>query len=98
MSQDQIIDADFLVLVDPAQVQCIYVCSQDTEYVTSRYWIDLDTGLMYRADVLEMSKQVYVLQQEGLELLAPGDEAFSERFVLPDGTTPFSTGTETPQP
>lgn len=98
IAPEQIKDADYLVLEDPQQVQCIYVCSQDAEYVTSRYWIDLDTGLLYKADVLELSRQVYVLKQDAFELLASEDEAFSDRFLLPNGTAPFATGTETPQP
>lgn len=98
MDPVQILDADFLVLEDPQQVQCIYVCSQDAEFVTSRYWINLDTGLLYKADVLELSKQVYVLKQDSFEQLASEDEAFSDRFLLPDGSAPFSTETETPQP
>lgn len=98
IAPEQITDADFLVLEDPKQVQCLYVCSQDAEYVTSRYWIDLGTGLLYKADVLELSKQVYVLKQDSFEQLAAEDEAFSDRFILPDGSTPFSTAAEMPQP
>ena len=98
IAPEQITDADFLVLEDPQQVQCLYVCSQDAEYVTSRYWIDLGTGLLYKADVLELSKQVYVLKQDSFEQLAAEDEAFSDRFILPDGSTPFSTAAGMPQP
>lgn len=98
LAPEQITDADFLVLEDPQQVQCIYVCSQDAEYVTSRYWIDLDTGLLYKADVLELSKQVYVLKQDSFEQLAAEDEAFADRFTLPDGSVPLFTAEETPQP
>lgn len=95
---EQIQDADFVVLDDPEQIQCIYVCSQDAAYVTSRYWVDLETGLLYKADILELSKQVYALRQDLFELLAEEDEAFSDRFCLPDGEMPFVKETETPQP
>lgn len=97
LAPEQITDADFLVLEDP-QIQCLYVCSQDAVYVTTRLWIDLETGLLYTADVLEQSRQVYTLRQDAFELLAEEDEAFYDRFCLPDGSAPFSTKTETPLP
>lgn len=98
LTPEQIIDADYLVLEDPQQIQCLYVCSQDAESVASRCWIDLETGLLYKADILEMSKQVYTLWQNSFELLAEEDEAFHDRFRLPDGTVAFSTETEMLQP
>ena len=33
---------------------------------------------------------VYDALQTGLEILAVGDEAFEDVFVLPDGTSPFT--------
>ena len=33
---------------------------------------------------------VYDALQTGLEILAAGDEAFEDVFVLPDGTSPFT--------
>lgn len=97
LEPEQITDADFLVLEDPT-LPCLYVCSRDAVYVASRFWIDLETGLLYKADILEQSRQVYTLLQENLELLAEEDEAFRDRFCLPDGTVPFSKTEEMPQP
>lgn len=101
LEQEQIIDAGFLVLEDP-QVQCIYVASQDqlTEGpypVVRRYWVDAETGLLFKADILENSKQVYSVTQEWYELLAAEDEIFQDRFLLPDGTDPFIAAEETPR-
>lgn len=97
LEPEQITDADFLVLEDPT-LPCLYVCSRDAVYVADRFWIDLETGLLYKADILEQSRQVYTLLQENLELLADEDEAFHDRFCLPDGTAPFSKTEEMPQP
>ena len=35
------------------------------------------------------NETVYDALQTGLEILAAGDEAFDDVFVLPDGTSPF---------
>lgn len=97
LASSTITDADFLVLEDP-QVQSIYVCCQNDEVVTNRYWVNLENGLLYMADVLEESRQVYAIRQAFYEALALEDEAFSNRFILPDGVRPFSEAEETPQP
>lgn len=88
LKEKTVTDADYLVLEDP-QVQSIYVCCQEAD-VTWRYWVELDSGLLYMADVLEQSTQVYLIRQTYLELLAQEDESFSGRFQLPDGTKPFA--------
>ena len=97
LASSTITDADFLVLEDP-QVQSIYVCCQNDQVVTNRYWVNLDNGLLYMADVLEESRQVYSIRQVFYEALASEDEAFSNRFILPDGARPFSEGGKTQQP
>ena len=80
------------MLEDP-RVQCAYVCTQAGD-VTWRYWVELDSGLLYMTDVLERSTQVYLVRQTYLELLAQEDESFSGRFQLPDGTRPFGAEEE----
>lgn len=97
LEQEQIVDSDYLVLEDP-QVQCIYVCTQKENGDTTRHWVSLETGLLYQSDVLENSKQVYKIRQTQYALLAAEDESFANRFVLPDGTDPFTAAEETPQP
>lgn len=97
MEQDSIVDAGYLVLEDPA-VQCIYVCTQNEISDTSRFWVDLQTGLLYQADVLEESRQVYSIRQTQFEMLAVEDESFRDRFLLPDGTAPFIAARAVQQP
>ena len=92
LADAEITDADYLVLEDP-RVQCAYVCTQAGD-VTWRYWVELDSGLLYMTDVLERSTQVYLVRQTYLELLAQEDESFSGRFQLPDGTRPFAAEEE----
>lgn len=71
------------------QQQSVYVCVQNDRNCSNRYWIDLETGLLSCADTLEQSIQVYRVMQQEFSMLAQGDEAFSGRFCLPDGTEPF---------
>ena len=97
LDQTQVVDSDYLVLED-SQVQCIYVCTQEENGDTTRHWVSLENGLLYQSDVLENSNQVYVIRQTQYELLAAGDESFADRFVLPDGSDPFTAASETQQP
>lgn len=97
LDRSTIVDAGHLVLEDPA-VQCIYLCTQDETTDTARYWVDLENGLLYQADVLEDSHQVYSIRQTQFEMLAVEDESFRDRFLLPDGTAPFTAAREVQQP
>ena len=97
LQQADVVDSGYLVLEDPA-VQCIYVCTQDEISGTSRYWVNLDNGLLFQSDVLENSNQVYTIKQTVFEALAMEDESFHDRFQLPDGTKPFIVVREMPQP
>ena len=52
-------------------------------------WISLDYGLLTESILKHEDETVYDALQTGLEILAAGDEAFDDVFVLPDGTSPF---------
>ena len=52
-------------------------------------WISLDYGLLTESILKREGETVYDALQTGLEILAAGDEAFDDVFVLPDGTSPF---------
>ena len=97
LEQEQIVDAEYQTL-DSGQIQCIYVCAQRENGDTSRYWIDMHSGLLYQSDILEQSRQVYEVRQDEVSILAPGDQAFTGRFCLPDGRDPFTAKTQTPLP
>ena len=52
-------------------------------------WLSLDYGLLTESILKREDETVYDALQTGLEILAAGDEAFDDVFVLPDGTSPF---------
>lgn len=91
----EIVDASYELLEE--EQRCVYVCTQNDIQV-NRYWIDLDSGLLCRSDVLEDSTLVYEVNQTDFDRLAPGDQAFTGRFCLPDGTEPFTVEREMRQP
>ncbi len=86
------------VFLEESQVPCIFVSSQITETESLRYWVNLNTGLLYQADALDASEQVYVVRQQSYEPMHSDDESFSERFRLPDQSSPFIAEEQTPQP
>lgn len=94
---ETVVDSGYLVM-EETQIQCIYVSTQSQSGETARYWVNLESGLLYQSDMLEDSTQVYTLRQTMFETLALEDESFADCFVLPDGTSPFTVGTKTLQP
>lgn len=97
LTQDEVVDSEYLFLED-AQIPCIYVCAQQDSQYSSRYWISLNTGLLFRSDVLENSNRVYEIRQQLYETLALEDEIFDDRFILPDGSAPFTAASKMLQP
>ena len=69
--------------------QQIFVAAE-TDGVRREYWISLDYGLLTEGILKLQDETVYDALQTGLEILAAGDEAFEDVFVLPDGTSPFT--------
>ena len=84
-----IIQADYLS-VQESVLQCIYVSVQDATGLLQEYWIDIDTGLLYKAIMTLNNQPVYSAVQEELNILASEDEVFLNQFLLPDGSDPFS--------
>lgn len=97
ISQDTVTESDYRVL-EEEQVQCIYVCTQDADSIVSQYWVNLENGLLYQADTKDSDKSVYTVVQTAFDQLSVEDEDFSGRFVLPDGSAPFTAETEALQP
>lgn len=87
-------DAEYLVMEDAqTEVPCIFLSLQEIDGAVSRYWVDLTSGLLYQADCVENNTQVYHVTQTAFDRLVNGDELFSEKFLLPDGTAAFTEGT-----
>lgn len=89
-SRSELEDAEFLSLSeDSGELQCIFVqCTRNG--VQGRYWVSLDSGLLYRYTALSGGEPFYTVQQTQLEQLMEGDEALRGVFCLPDGTDPFA--------
>ena len=87
---DQIVDASFLTIEEGKPISCIYVESVDQDEYTSRYWIDIRNGLLFRAEVWYQEECIYSLKRQNLSLLGDGDSVFEKKFSLPDGTRPFT--------
>lgn len=93
-----ITDAEYLVLEgDQQQTPCIFLSAVDDDSAVARYWIDLNTGLLFEADAMENNLQIYRVKQRTFDRLVDGDEAFADRFILPDGTSIVTEGTNTQQ-
>ena len=87
LENSQIISSEYLLIGDgDNEVSCVFLDTQEGEQTTNRFWINLENGLMYRADSVEQDTPVYHVEQVSFDLLVDGDEAFAEIFVLPDGT------------
>ena len=83
-----VIDAEYLILEeDTSGTACIFLSLLDREGAQLRYWIDLETGLLYEADCMAGDEQIYLVKQEQFDRLVSGDETFSDKFMLPDGST-----------
>jgi len=92
---DTITEAEYLVLNQTQPIQCIFVSCAETESVVYKYWINLSNGLLYQAEVYRDNELVYTLSQKSYVALGSDDSAFSDRFLLPNGTALFRKETET---
>ena len=83
-----ITEAEYLMLEEgTSETACIFLATEPEESASARYWISLENGLLYEADAMENSAQVYHVEQTAFDLLAAEDEVFLDRFLLPDGTS-----------
>ena len=97
VEQEHITDAGYLFL-DESNIPCIYVASRQTPSAVVRYWVNLDSGLLYQADAMEDSDQVYHVRQQSFELLSPEQDELWSKMRLPDGTAPFTEAEQGQQP
>ena len=75
--------------VQKSALQCIYVSVQNADGLLQEYWLDIDTGLLYKANMTLNDQLIYSAVQEELNILASEDEVFLDQFLLPDGSDPF---------
>lgn len=96
LSPEIVTETEYLYL-DESQISCIFVNTED-ETLTTRYWVNLENGLLYQVEALENGTAVYSIKQTAFEALATEDEGFFGRFVLPDSSVPFTEEAGTQQP
>ena len=90
LAPEKIREASFVSLQEPEAQSCVFVdCEHDG--LQQYYWIGLQSGLLFRQTTLQHSQPIFSAQQTLLEPLGENDAVFSDRFLLPDGTAPFST-------
>lgn len=88
LSAASITDGAF-VTDEHSGAQQIFAAAQDGT-LRREYWIGLDCGLLTTSRLYFGDETIYELTQTSLELLAAGDEAFDDVFLLPDGSKPFA--------
>lgn len=88
LEPSQIESAEFVTLQEDASLSCIYVIFTENES-TQYFWIDLASGLLCRQSIQHDGQNLYLMQQNRLDVLMDGDEALADAFCLPDGSKPF---------
>lgn len=86
---DTITDGAFIPEDEEDGGQQIFVAAEE-DALRREYWISLDTGLLTKSLITSGGETIYEALQTGLELLAAGDEAFDDVYLLPDGSAPFA--------
>lgn len=93
MPPDAVTDGEFITDDRYDSGQQIFVAAEENS-VRRECWISLDYGLLTESILKSGGETIYDALQTGLEILAAGDEAFDDVFVLPDGSTPFTSSGE----
>ncbi len=88
LRDSEVLSASFVSDTERAGAS-IYVRCTTQSGAEHQYWIDLESALLIRADILNEQQLTYQLQQQQLDLVSPGDSLFEGVFCLPDGTEPF---------
>lgn len=89
LQRTQILEASFL----PADGQAgdrIYVHCEAENGLSYRFWINIESALLERAELLQDGQVIHEVLQRELEVMMPGDVSLNGAFLLPDGTDPFA--------
>ena len=86
--QAEILEASYLSSGSSEQ-EIVYVSAALPSGSHRQYWIDLPTGQLVQADIMEDQQLSYQVLQTSLEQAGPSDPIFEDAFCLPDGTEPF---------
>jgi len=92
LKPEQIQEAGFVSLEDQNKANCLYLSTvPDADGYADRYWINVDSHLLCKADTQLSGEQIYRISQISQETLTAGDTGLEQQFRLPDGTAPFAT-------
>lgn len=86
LPKDTIREAGFVTLDDLDGTSCLYLSVDAGEGYRDRYWVDVQTQLLCKADSTYKDTQVYLFRQTALDRLTAEDAALRDAFRLPDGT------------
>ena len=86
LPKDTIQEAGFVTLDDLDGTSCLYLSVDAGEGYRDRYWVDVQTQLLCKADSTYKDTQVYLFRQTALDRLTAEDAALRDAFRLPDGT------------
>lgn len=88
LQRSEIEEASFLP-ADEQNNDRIYVRSKAEDGTVYYFWIDIETALIKRMEMLQGDLMVHLVEQRELEILMPSDTSLAHVFLLPDGTDPF---------
>ena len=91
LERAHILQAEYVPVDDIAGARIFVTCGGNAGF-THRYWVDLNSGLLLRMDIMQDEQLTAQLTQQSLTLASPGDELFQSAFLLPDGSVPFPEG------
>ena len=90
LPEDAVVEAGYVEMGETETCPCVYLaCQVSEDGYTDRYWIDVESQMLYRADAQFADQQIYLVQQTAFTACTPGPETADWTFSLPDGTEPF---------
>lgn len=94
---EEIVQAEYRLLEELDSVPTLFVSCKNEALVETKFWVDLATGLLCKAESVLADDQVSQLIQTDLVVLDRSDQALRSQLLLPDGTDPFTASGEKPQ-
>ncbi len=91
LSAEEILRAEYCQPEDLGGVPCLFVASKNEAGLETRFWVDLSTGLLCKAESLQGENTVFRLVQTELVIMDRTDEALQSHLLLPDKSNPFTS-------
>lgn len=91
LAATEILRAEYCQPEDLDGVPCLFVASMNDAGLETRFWVDLSTGLLCKAESLQGENTVFRLVQTELVMMDRTDEALQSHLLLPDKSNPFTS-------